>query len=112
MINYIANLCLYLLSANCYFKEYNLVFIISSVLNSLICILLIPVAIRLAGQLIAQVFKYRYIVNNCIRDCDDDKKVITSDVLGGSSGGLRPPTYFARGGAYILGGALLPTSYL
>ena len=39
-------------------------------------ILLIPVAIRLAGQLTAQVFKYRYTVNNCIRDCDDVRKLL------------------------------------
>ena len=78
MINYIISLCLYIISSDCASKEYSPIFIISSSLNSLLCILLLPVTIRLAGQLIAQVFKYRYIVNNCIRDCDDDSKVITA----------------------------------
>ena len=78
MINYIVTICLYIISSACTTKEYSPIFIISSSLNSLLCILLIPVTIRLAGQLIAQVFKYRYIVNNCIRDCDDDSKVITA----------------------------------
>ena len=78
MINNIVTICLYLVSSACATEEYNLIFIVSSALNSLLCILLIPVTIRLAGQLIAQVFKYRYIVNNCIRDCDDDSKVITA----------------------------------
>ena len=78
MINYIVTICLYVISSACTTKEYSPIFIISSSLNSLLCILLIPVTIRLAGQLIAQVFKYRYIVNNCIRDCDDDSKVITA----------------------------------
>ena len=78
MINYFVNFCLYIISSACTTKEYSPIFIISSSLNSLLCILLIPVTIRLAGQLIAQVFKYRYIVNNCIRDCDDDSKVITA----------------------------------
>ena len=78
MIYYIVTICLYVISSACTTKEYSPIFIISSALNSLLCILLIPVTIRLAGQLIAQVFKYRYIVNNCIRDCDDDSKVITA----------------------------------
>ena len=78
MIYFFVTLCLYSLSFDCTTKEYNLIFIVSSALNSLLCILLIPVTIRLAGQLIAQVFKYRYIVNNCIRDCNDDSKVITA----------------------------------
>ena len=78
MINYIITICLYIISSACTSKEYSPIFIISSSLNSLLCILLLPVTIRLAGQLIAQVFKYRYIVNNCIRDCDDDSKVITA----------------------------------
>ena len=78
MINYIVTQSLYLISSACTTKEYSLIFIISSSLNSLLCILLLPVTIRLAGQLIAQVFKYRYIVNNCIKDCDDDSKVITA----------------------------------
>ena len=78
MINYFVTTCLYVISSDCTSKEYNPIFIISSSLNSLLCILLLPVTIRLAGQLIAQVFKYRYIVNNCIRDCDDDSKVITA----------------------------------
>ena len=78
MINSIVTQSLYLISSACTTKEYSLIFIISSSLNSLLCILLIPVTIRLAGQLIAQVFKYRYIVNNCIKDCDDDSKVITA----------------------------------
>ena len=78
MINYIVTICLYIISSACTSKEYSPIFIISSSLNSLLCILLLPVTIRLAGQLIAQVFKYRYIVNNCIRDCDDDSKVITA----------------------------------
>ena len=78
MINYFVTTCLYIISSACTTKEYNPIFIISSSLNSLLCILLLPVTIRLAGQLIAQVFKYRYIVNNCIRDCDDDSKVITA----------------------------------
>ena len=76
MINYFVNFCLYIISSACTTKEYSPIFINSSSLNSLLCILLIT--IRLAGQLIAQVFKYRYIVNNCIRDCDDDSKVITA----------------------------------
>ena len=76
MIYFIVTLCLYFISHSCTTKEFNLIFVISSALNSLFCVLLIPVTIRIAGQLIAQVFKYRYIVNNCIRDCDDDKKVI------------------------------------
>ena len=78
MINYIVTICLYVISSNCATKDYSSILVISSSLNSLLCILLIPVTIRLAGQLIAQVFKYRYIVNNCIRDCDDDSKVITA----------------------------------
>ena len=78
MINYFVSLCLYVISSDYTTKEYSHIFIISSSLNSLLCILLIPVTIRLAGQLIAQVFKYRYIVNNCIKDCDDDSKVITA----------------------------------
>ena len=78
MINYIITICLYVISSDYTTKEYNPILVISSSLNSLLCILLIPVTIRLAGQLIAQVFKYRYIVNNCIRDCDDDSKVITA----------------------------------
>ena len=78
MINYIVTICLYVISSACTTKEYSPILVISSSLNSLLCILLIPVTIRLAGQLIAQVFKYRYIVNNCIRDCDDDSKVITA----------------------------------
>ena len=78
MINYFVTICLYIISSACATKEYSHIFIISSSLNSLLCILLLPVTIRLAGQLIAQVFKYRYIVNNCIRDCDDDSKVITA----------------------------------
>ena len=78
MINYFVTICLYVISSACTTKEYNPIFIISSSLNSLLCILLLPVTIRLAGQLIAQVFKYRYIVNNCIRDCVDDSKVITA----------------------------------
>ena len=78
MINYIITICLNIISSGCATKEYSPILVISSSLNSLLCILLIPVTIRLAGQLIAQVFKYRYIVNNCIRDCDDDSKVITA----------------------------------
>ena len=78
MINFIITICLYIISSGCATKEYSPILIISSSLNSLLCILLLPVTIRLAGQLIAQVFKYRYIVNNCIRDCDDDSKVITA----------------------------------
>ena len=78
MINYIVTICLYIISSACNTKEYSPILVISSSLNSLLCILLLPVTIRLAGQLIAQVFKYRYIVNNCIRDCDDDSKVITA----------------------------------
>ena len=78
MINSFVTICLYIISSDCATKDYSHIFIISSSLNSLLCILLIPVTIRLAGQLIAQVFKYRYIVNNCIRDCDDDSKVITA----------------------------------
>ena len=78
MSNYIITICLYVISSDCTTKEYSPILVISSSLNSLLCILLIPVTIRLAGQLIAQVFKYRYIVNNCIRDCDDDSKVITA----------------------------------
>ena len=78
MINYIITICLNLISSACTTKEYSPILVISSSLNSLLCILLIPVTIRLAGQLTAQVFKYRYIVNNCIRDCDDDSKVITA----------------------------------
>ena len=78
MIYFIVTQSLYSISSDCTTKEYNPIFIISSSLNSLLCILLIPVTTRLAGQLIAQVFKYRYIVNNCIRDCDDDSKVITA----------------------------------
>ena len=78
MINYFVTICLYIISSDCTTKEYSPILVISSSLNSLLCILLIPVTIRLAGQLIAQVFKYRYIVNNCIRDCDDDSKVITA----------------------------------
>ena len=78
MINFIVTQSLYLISSACTTKEYSPILIISSSLNSLLCILLLPVTIRLAGQLIAQVFKYRYIVNNCIKDCDDDSKVITA----------------------------------
>ena len=78
MINFIVTQSLYSISSDCTTKEYSPIFIISSSLNSLLCILLIPVTIRLAGQLTAQVFKYRYIVNNCIKDCDDDSKVITA----------------------------------
>ena len=63
----------------CVSKEYTLIFVISAVLNSLLCLLLLPVTIRLAGQLIGQVFKYRYIVNNHIRECEyDENKVITA----------------------------------
>ena len=78
MINSFITICLYIISSDYTTKEYSPILVISSSLNSLLCILLIPVTIRLAGQLIAQVFKYRYIVNNCIRDCDDDSKVITA----------------------------------
>ena len=78
MINLFVTICLNIISSDCATKKYSPILIISSSLNSLLCILLLPVTIRLAGQLIAQVFKYRYIVNNCIRDCDDDRKVITA----------------------------------
>ena len=63
----------------CMFKEYTVIFVISAVLNSLLCLLLLPVTIRLAGQLIGQVFKYRYIVNNHIRECEyDENKILTA----------------------------------
>ena len=70
---------LMLVSIGCMSKEYTVIFVISAVLNSLLCLLLLPVTIRLAGQLIGQVFKYRYIVNNHIRECEyDENRVITA----------------------------------
>ena len=66
-----------LLSAQCHISTYHIVLlIIMAVLSVVICFLLIPVAIRMAGQLITQVFKYRYILKEHVTD-SDDQQVIT-----------------------------------
>ena len=56
--------------------QFGTIFVICAIVNALLCILLIPICIRLAGKLVAQVFKYRYIVKNHLRAFDDDRKVI------------------------------------
>ena len=45
-------------------------------INILISIIMLPINIRLAGQLVMQVFKYRYICNH-VATMDEDNKVMT-----------------------------------
>ena len=45
-------------------------------INILISVIMLPINIRLAAQLVMQVFKYRYIVNN-VATLDEDNKVMT-----------------------------------
>ena len=52
------------------------VFGITFFLTILISIIMLPINIRLAGQLVMQVFKYRYICNH-VATMDEDNKVMT-----------------------------------
>ena len=54
-----------------------IVLFITIVINIIICFVVIPINIRLAGQMIMQVFKYRFIVKYHATDSDDNK-VITA----------------------------------
>ena len=49
---------------------------ITFLLNILISIIMLPINIRLVGQLVMQVFKYRYICNH-VATMDEDNKVMT-----------------------------------
>ena len=58
----------------CAVKEYNKITLIStSMVYNLISLLMLPVNIRLAGQLVMQVFKYRFIVRHHATDPDENK---------------------------------------
>ena len=58
----------------CAVQKYNVITLIStSMVYALISLLTLPVNIRLAGQLIMQVFKYRFIVREHAPDSDDNK---------------------------------------
>ena len=60
-----------LASTYCGFNKTNLIILLcTSVFYILLFLVMLPINIRLAGQLIMQVFKYRYIVNNHATDTD------------------------------------------
>ena len=57
-------------------SESEVTFGVTCILNIGISLIMLPINIRLAGQLVMQVFKYRYICNH-VATLDEDNKVMT-----------------------------------